>query len=159
MSTSWWCWMAAGARVQVHRDGSEVAVFTRSLDDVTARVPEVVEAALALPVRTIVLDGEAIALRADGPPHPFQATASRFGSAAGRSDVPLSALFFDVLHADGEDVLDTPGAARAEVLAATVPEHLRVPRRIAEDAEAAGAVLREALERGHEGVVVKSLQA
>jgi DNA ligase-1 len=122
-------------------------------------VPEVVEAALALPVATAVLDGEAIALRHDGRPHPFQLTASRLGSAAGRSDVPLSALFFDVLHADGENVLDAGGAARAEVLAAVVPEALRVPRRVVADAEAAGAVLAAALARGHEGVIVKSLDA
>ncbi|MGZ8650055.1 MAG: ATP-dependent DNA ligase, partial [Solirubrobacteraceae bacterium] len=152
-------WKLDGVRIQVHRDGSEVGVFTRTLDDITARVPEVVEAALALPVATAVLDGEAIALRPDGRPHPFQLTASRLGSTSGRSDVPLSALFFDVLHADGEDVLDAGGAARAEVLAAVVPEALRVPRRVAADAEAAGAVLQDALARGHEGVIVKSLEA
>jgi ATP-dependent DNA ligase I len=152
-------WKLDGVRIQVHRDGSEVGVFTRTLDDITARVPEVVEAALALPVGTAVLDGEAIALRPDGRPHPFQLTASRLGSTSGRSDVPLSALFFDVLHADGEDVLDAGGAARAEVLAAVVPEALRVPRRVAADAEAAGAVLQDALARGHEGVIVKSLEA
>jgi ATP-dependent DNA ligase I len=148
-----------GARIQVHRDGGDVAVFTRSLDDITARVPEVVAAALELPVSSVVLDGEAIALRADGRPEPFQVTGSRIGSAPGRSDVPLSSLFFDVLHADGEDLLDAPGAARAEVLAATVPEAARVPRHVVDDAEAAAAVLRDALAHGHEGVVVKSLAA
>jgi len=152
-------WKLDGARVQVHRDGTDVAVFTRTLDEITARVPEVVEAALALPVRTAVLDGEAIALRPDGRPHPFQVTGSRIGSAAGRSDIPLTALFFDVLHADGTDVIDAPGAERAEVLAAAVPEGLRVPRRIATGPEPAREILREALERGHEGVIVKSLEA
>jgi DNA ligase-1 len=148
-----------GARVQVHRDGGDVAVYTRTLDDVTARVPEVVEAALALPARTLILDGEAIALRPDGRPHPFQVTGSRFGSRAGRADVPLTALFFDVLHADGADVLDAPAARRAEVLAAVVPEAGRVPRRVVEDAAGAEAMLADALARGHEGVVVKSLEA
>jgi DNA ligase-1 len=152
-------WKLDGARIQVHRDGGDIAVFTRTLDDVTARVPEVVEAALALPVETLVLDGEAIALRADGRPEPFQVTASRFGSAAGRSDVPLSALFFDVLHADGADVIDAPGAERAAVLEAAVPEALRVPRRVASTAAEAATVLEAALARGHEGVVVKSLDA
>ena len=114
-------------------------------------MPEIVAAALALPVRSAVLDGEAIALRADGRPHPFQDTASR--------ELPLSALFFDVLHADGEDVLDAPGAARAEVLAAIVPDALRVPRRPADDAAGASALLEEALAMGHEGVIVKSLDA
>jgi ATP-dependent DNA ligase I len=144
-------WKLDGMRIQVHRDGGDVAVFTRSLDDITARVPELVQAALALPVRTAVLDGEAIALRPDGRPHPFQVTATR-GSG-------LTSLFFDVLHADGEDVLDAPGAARAEVLAAVVPEALRVPRRVVSDAAGASAVLAEALEMRHEGVIVKSLEA
>jgi ATP-dependent DNA ligase I len=148
-----------GVRIQVHRDGSDVAVFTRTLDDVTARVPEVVEAALALPVGTAVLDGEAIALRPDGRPHPFQVTGSRLGSAARRSDLPLSSLFFDVLHADGADVLDAPGAERAEVLAAAVPGALRVPRRVAATVPEAAEVLAAALAGGHEGVVVKSLEA
>jgi ATP-dependent DNA ligase I len=148
-----------GARLQVHRDGGEVAVFTRTLDDVTSRVPEVVEAALALSARSFILDGEVIALRPDGRPHPFQVTASRFGSKAGREDVPLTALFFDVLHADGEDVLDEPLSRRAEVLAAVVPEPLRIPRRIAEDPAGAAAMLDDALAHGHEGVVVKDLGA
>jgi DNA ligase-1 len=144
-------WKLDGMRVQVHRDRGDVAVFTRSLDDITHRVPELVQAALALPVSEVVLDGEAIALRPDGRPHPFQITATR-GSG-------LTSLFFDVLHADGEDVLDAPGAARAEVLAQIVPESRRVPRRVVADAEAATAVLEEALAMGHEGVIVKSLEA
>jgi DNA ligase-1 len=148
-----------GARIQVHRDGTDVAVFTRTLDDITARVPEVVDAARSLPLETFVLDGEAIALRPDGRPHPFQVTASRIGSAPGRSDLPLSASFFDVLHAGGADVLDLPGAERAAVLADAMPEALRVPRRVASTVEEASAVLEDALARGHEGVVVKSLDA
>ena len=144
-------WKLDGIRVQVHRDGSDVGVFTRTLDDITARVPGIVDAALALPVRSAVLDGEAIALRPDGRPHLFQDTASR--------ELPLSTMFFDVLHADGEDVLDAPGAARAEVLASVVPDALRVPRRLADDAAGASAVLEEALAMGHEGVIVKSLEA
>jgi DNA ligase-1 len=152
-------WKLDGARLQVHRDGDDVAVFTRTLDDITARVPEVVAGALALPARTLVLDGEAIALRPDGSPHPFQVTASRLGTASGRADVPLTALFFDVLHVDGEDVLDRPGAERAAVLTAIVPAAARVPRRVVEDAAGAGAMLDDALAHGHEGVLVKSLSA
>jgi DNA ligase-1 len=131
-----------GARIQVHRDGSDVAIFTRSLDDITARVPELVETALALPLRSVILDGEAIALRDDGTPHPFQVTASRFGSGTG---VPLTGLFFDALHRDGEDLLDRPLRERSEALTG-VP---RVPQGSLEDALAAG----------HEGVIVKSLDA
>lgn len=152
-----------GVRVQVHRDGREVAVFTRSLDDVSARLPEVVEAALALPVRSVVLDGEAIALHPDGRPRPFQQTGSRVGSAvdvrAARRTAPLSTYVFDVLHADGEDVLDRPGADRFEVLAAAVPERLRVPRLVTADVPAAEGFLAATLAQGHEGVVVKSLEA
>jgi DNA ligase-1 len=146
-----------GVRVQVHRLADEVRVFTRTLDDITARVPEVVEAARALPVDRAVLDGEAIAVRADGRPEPFQVTASRMGSRAGTT--PLTALFFDVLHADGEDLIDRPAAERFDALAALIPESGRIPRAIAPNAEAASAVLDDALARGHEGVIVKSLEA
>ncbi len=151
-------WKLDGARIQVHRSGGDVGVFTRSLDDVTARVPELVAAARALPASAVVLDGEAIALRADGRPHPFQVTNSRFGS-RGRGDVPLTGLFFDVLHVDGEDLLDRPGAERAAALEALVPEAARVPRVVATEAEEATIALEAALARGHEGVVVKALDA
>jgi DNA ligase-1 len=148
-----------GARLQVHRDGAEVAVFTRSLDEITARVPEVVAAVRALPARALVLDGEAIALRADGRPEPFQVTASRLGSSVARPAVPLSAAFFDVLHRDGEDLLDAPAAERFAALDAALPDGLRVPRTIAEDVAAAEDFLARALARGHEGVMVKALDA
>ncbi len=147
-----------GARVQVHRDGDDVAVFTRTLDDVTGRVPEVVAAALALPARTLVLDGEAIALRPDGTPHPFQVTASRFGSRE-RREIPLDVFFFDLLHRDGEDLLDAPLADRAAALEALAPPGLRVPRVVTGDAEAAQGAFDAALAAGHEGVVVKALDS
>jgi ATP-dependent DNA ligase I len=156
-------WKVDGARVQVHRDGDEVAVFTRSLDDITARVPEVVEAVLALPVRSIVLDGEVIALRDDGRPHPFQVTASRVGSKLDverlRGTLPLTTFFFDVLHVDGDDVLDQGGAERFEALRAAVPEPLRIPRQVTSDPAEAAALLRDTIAQGHEGVMVKSLTA
>jgi ATP-dependent DNA ligase I len=156
-------WKLDGARIQVHRDRGDVAVFTRTLDDVTARVPEVVEAALALDVSAAVLDGEAIALKPDGRPHPFQVTGSRFGSRRAvdelRKTVPLTPVLFDVLHVDGEDLLDHPGAERIAALDRIAPADLRVPRTVAADADAAGEVLRAALARGHEGVMVKSLEA
>src|SRR5215208_1007588 len=92
-----------GVRLQLHRSGADVALFTRTLDDVTARLPELVEAALALPATELVLDGEAIALRPDGRPHPFQVTASRLGTRTARADIPITPQHFDVLHLDGED--------------------------------------------------------
>ena len=142
-----------GIRVQVHRRGDEVRVFTRSLDDITARVPEVVRAARELRTDAAVLDGEAIALRADGRPEPFQVTASAVGSGG------LTTMFFDVLHAGGQDLIDAPGAERFAALEDLVPEPSRVPRVLAADADSARAVLDEALARGHEGVIVKSLEA
>jgi DNA ligase-1 len=156
-------WKLDGVRVQVHRSGSDVAVWTRSLDDITDRVPEVVEAAMSLPVRDVVLDGEAIALRPDGRPRPFQQTGSRVASRADvpalRASAPLSTYVFDVLHADGEDVLDLPGRDRAAVLERAVPEPLRVPRVVTTDPAVAAGVLADAVARGHEGVLVKSLDA
>jgi ATP-dependent DNA ligase I len=148
-----------GARLQVHRRGEEVRAFTRSLDDITARVPEVVEAVLALPARELVLDGEAIALKPDGRPHPFQITASRFGTRRADATVPLTPLFFDLLHVDGEDLIDRPGAERAAALDALVPAASRVPRALIADAPGAQAFLDAALAAGHEGVLVKSLEA
>jgi DNA ligase-1 len=156
-------WKLDGIRVQIHRQGQEVRVFTRTLDDVTARVPELVEAVRALPVEAIVLDGEAIALSADGRPHPFQVTGSRFGSKLEverlRATTPLTLFLFDVLRLDGDDLIDRSGAERHQALAAVVPQALRVPRTVTEDPAVAEAFLRDALAHGHEGVVVKSLEA
>jgi DNA ligase 1 len=144
-----------GARVQIHRQGDEVTVFTRSLDDVTARLPEVVEATLALPVTSLIADGEAIALRPDGRPHRFQVTASRFGRAL-RTDQPLSVFYFDLLHLDGADLLDAPATDRAAALAGVVPRQFRVDRLTTADPEAAQHFLEAALAAGHEGVMAKS---
>ena len=156
-------WKLDGARIQVHRAGPEVAVFTRTLDDITARVPEVVRAALALPVRAAVLDGEVIALHPDGRPHPFQVTAGRVGSRLEverlAASLPLTAFLFDLLHLDGQDLLDRTGAERHAALAAVVPEPLRTPRRVTADPLEAAAFLDDTLARGHEGVMVKSLAA
>jgi DNA ligase-1 len=156
-------WKLDGVRVQVHRSGGDVSVWTRSLDEITDRVPEVVEAVLTLPVHDVVLDGEAIALRPDGRPRPFQQTGSRVSSrvdvTAARSAAPLSTYLFDVLHLDGQDVLDHPGRDRAEVLEAAVPEPLRVPRVVTADVAVAADVLAGAVARGHEGVVAKALDA
>jgi DNA ligase-1 len=145
-----------GARIQVHRDGDDVTIASRSLDDLTARLPEVVAAARALPADRVVLDGEAIALRPDGRPELFQVTASRIASGA----PGVTPVFFDILHLDGEDLLDAPLAQRAEALARAVPDAaLRVPRIVTGDVEAARAHFDAALAAGHEGVVVKALDA
>jgi DNA ligase-1 len=152
-----------GARVQIQRDGDRVSIFTRTLDDVTARLPEVVEAALALPVTSLVADGEAIALRPNGRPHKFQVTASRFGRSVdidkARESQPLSVFFFDVLHRDGVDLLDAPGAERAAVLDAIVPASQRPDRLVTADLAQAQQFLDATLAAGHEGLMAKSLNA
>ena len=152
-----------GARVQIHRSGDEVTVYTRSLDEVTARLPEVVEATLALPVTDLIADGEAIALRPDLRPHRFQVTASRFGRsvdvAAARAAQPLSVFFFDLLHLDGTDLLDEPAHVRAAALDAVVPARHRVDRLVTADAVAAQEFLDRTLAAGHEGVMAKSLSS
>lgn len=152
-----------GARVQIHRSGNAVSIYTRSLDDVTGRLPEVVEATLALPVSDLIADAEAIALRPDGRPHRFQVTASRFGRsvdiAAARESQPLSVFVFDLLHLDGQDLLDLPTGERLAALDTIVPETQRVDRLITTDADAAQRFLDVTLDAGHEGVMAKSLAA
>lgn len=149
-----------GARVQIHRAGDDVTVYTRSLDDVTARLPEVVEATLALPVHQLVADGEAIALRPDNRPHRFQITASRFGRsvdvAAAFAAQPLSVFFFDILHHDGVDLLDAPTIDRLAALDALVPARHRVDRLATSDNARAAEFLNATLAAGHEGVMAKS---
>ena len=158
-------WKLDGVRVQVHRDGDDVAVYTRTLDDITARVPEVVAAVRGLDVRTAILDGEVIASTAAGRPAPFQVTSARVARRdveAARAAVPLGLTFFDALHLDGDDLIDVPGAGRREQLepaagALVVPRHAIDDPDDPEQVTAAGQFAADALARGHEGVVVKSL--
>ncbi|MEU6520363.1 ATP-dependent DNA ligase [Streptomyces sp. NPDC046978] len=155
-----------GIRVQVHRDGDTVRVHTRTLDDITDRLPEVTAAALELAVERFVLDGEVIALDEKGRPRSFQQTAGRVGSrvdvATAAAAVPVSPVFFDVLSVDDRDLLDLPFTRRHAELARLVPEPMRVRRTLVEgpeDVPAAEDFLAETLARGHEGVVVKALDA
>ena len=148
-----------GIRVQIHRDGNDVAVFSRSLDDITARVPDIVAATLALPVRSVVLDGEAIALRPDGRPLPFQATAARSARQDGAEAVPLTAVLFDCLHLDGADLLTAPAEQRRAALERVVPPALLAPRAPVTSVEEGEEFLAAALAAGHEGIVLKSLEA
>jgi DNA ligase-1 len=153
-----------GARIQVHKAGDEVRVFTRQLQDATGRVPEVVEWARALPVREIVLEGEAIALRPDGRPHPFQVTMRRFGRSkdveGARRELPLSSFFFDCLFVEDEGPLVAlPYAQRAERLGRMLPQESLLPRLMTGRAEEAQAFLSQSLAAGHEGLMAKSLVA
>jgi ATP-dependent DNA ligase I len=158
-------WKLDGIRIQAHLSGGSVRLFTRTLDDITGRLPEVVTALAALPLRTAVFDGELIALRPDGRPYAFQDTAARAasqteggdGSAGGDPTVPLSAFLFDALHLDGADLIDLPDAERRAALAGVVPAEMLMPRLVTADAQEADAFFRDAVARGHEGVVVKSL--
>ncbi|MCM3535101.1 ATP-dependent DNA ligase [Cellulosimicrobium funkei] len=164
-----------GIRIQVHRDGDDVRVFTRSLDDITERVPEIVAAVRALPGRALVLDGEALVVGPDGVPRPFQETAARSATQGERSaaeeaelaaSLELSPFFFDVLHADGRDLLDEPLRDRLAVLddlladlLADAAGPLAVRRLVTDDAAAATAFFDAAVAEGQEGVVLKSLDA
>ncbi|MGB5467561.1 MAG: ATP-dependent DNA ligase [Sedimenticolaceae bacterium] len=152
-----------GARVQVHKRDEEVRVFTRQLHDVTASVPELVEQVSSLPVVSLVLDGEAIALDPAGRPLPFQVTMQRFGRrrnvAEMRDRIPLSAVYFDCLYRDGDVFIDRPDPARSAALQDIVPATARVPRLITRRQDAAEAFLQQALAAGHEGIMAKSLSA
>jgi DNA ligase-1 len=152
-----------GARVQVHREGNDVRVFSRLLNDVTGAVPELVAAARSLPAHELVLDGEAIALRPDGTPQPFVVTMRRFGrkrdDARLRAELPLSTFFFDCLHVDGVDLLDLPAEERMAHLDALAPAALRVARRIVSTKEEAESFFADALRHGQEGLVAKALAA
>jgi DNA ligase-1 len=156
-------WKIDGIRIQVHRQGPEVRVFTRTLDDITARLPEITRAVLASPAQDLVLDGEAIALGPGGRARPFQVTASRAGTQAAPGqegpDVPLTPFFFDLLHLDGRDLIDEPATVRHALMSEVLPADLRVPRLVTGDVAEAEAFFADAVGRGHEGVVMKSLDA
>jgi DNA ligase-1 len=156
-------WKLDGARIQAHKSGTEVRVFSRNLRDVTSAVPEVVEAMRALDdVHDLIVDGEVIALRPDSSPHPFQVTMQRFGRKLDidrlRAEIPLTPFLFDVLYADGESLLDVAQEARVARLE-TMARSLVVPRLVRPTPESAARFLDETLRRGHEGLMVKSLAA
>jgi len=152
-----------GARIQVHKGAEEVRVYSRRLNEVTAAVPEVVEAVRALPARELILDGEVIALRRDGSPHAFQTTMSRFGRRLEvdrlRSEVPLTPFFFDLLYLEGKSLLELTQEQRHEFLRRSLPPQLLVPRTVTADPGEAQAFLDRALAQGHEGVMAKALDA
>jgi DNA ligase-1 len=151
-----------GARIQVHKSGDQVRVFSRALRDVTAAVPEVVEAVGSLAARELILDGEVLALQPDGTPLPFQETMRRFGRRLDvdrlRSDMPLTPYFFDCLYADGRALTAEPQRERFAALGSIVGT-LAVPHRIISDGSAAAEFFERAIAAGHEGVMAKSLEA
>ena len=156
-------WKLDGARVQVHKSGDDVRVFTRSRNDVTASAPEIVDALRAVPANELILDGEAIALGENGAPQPFQDTMRRFGRTLGvdamQESLPLSVFFFDCLRLEHEALLTAPARERFDALARTLPETMQMPRIVTDDAVTATAFYDDALARGHEGVMAKALDA
>ncbi|EGV20587.1 DNA ligase [Thiocapsa marina 5811] len=152
-----------GARVQVHKRGEEVRVYSRQGHEVTAAVPEIPELIAPLPVADLVLDGEVLALRADGRPHPFQTSMRRFGRrldiARLRAELPLSAFFFDCIQCDGTLLIDAPARERFGALAEVLPERALIPRLRPSDAAEARVFLERALAAGHEGIMAKDPDA
>jgi DNA ligase-1 len=155
-------WKLDGARIQAHKAGDEVRVFSRTLREVTPAVPEVVEAVRALPARDLIVDGEVLALKPDGTPHPFQVSMSRFGRRLDvdrlRAELPLTPFFFDCLYLDGAPLIDHDQRGRFAALAGVAP-HLVVPNLVGATRDQAETFAEAALARGHEGVMAKALDA
>lgn len=156
-------WKMDGARIQVHKAGDSIHIYTRSLNDVTAAVPEIVETVQSLPARELILDGEAIAFTSTGRPHPFQITMRRFGRkldvAKLREELPIRAYFFDCLRSGDESLADLPTRDRCDALARAVPESLLIPRLVTSSVEEANEFYDAAIAAGHEGIMAKSLSA
>ena len=156
-------WKLDGARVQVHKSGEDIVVFSRRLNDVTAAVPEIVEAVRALPAKDLILDGEVISLQPDGRPQPFQVTMRRFGRKLDvqrmRGELPLTPFWFDLLYLNGGHLLDEAQARRFGALLGLAPPDSVVPSTVVSDAAQAGDFLRAALDLGHEGVMAKATGA
>jgi len=152
-----------GARIQAHKVGDEVRVFSRNLRDVTVAVPEVVDIVRTMPARELVLDGEAIVLRPDGTPQPFQITMRRFGRKLDvdrlKETLPITPFFFDALYVDGEPLVDEPLTRRIATLTQLVVPSNLVPRIVTSNAGEAAEFAAGSRATGHEGVMAKSLDA
>jgi DNA ligase 1 len=153
-------WKLDGARVQVHKSGNEVRVYTRTLNEVSDAVPEIMDAARKASADSLVLDGEAITLRSDGRPHPFQVTMRRFGRKADdegmRRELPLSVFFFDCMFADGVEMVDRPLRERRAALERVMPAKYVTPCIRTSDAGEAAEFYAAALRAGHEGIMAKA---
>jgi DNA ligase 1 len=156
-------WKLDGARVQVHKAGDLVRVFSRTGNDLTTAAIEIVNAVRAMDAETLILDGEAIALRSNGTPYPFQDTMRRFGRVLDidrmRETMPLSVFFFDCLRVNGDDLIGRPGSERLAAMAAIVPASMITPRIVTSDLGTAQSFYDDAVQRQHEGVMVKAIDA
>ena len=152
-----------GQRVQVHRSGDEVRIYSRALNHVTAAVPEIVEAVRALPGDSLILDGEVLCLTPNGRPQPFQVTARRFGRKLDldrmRTELPLTPFWFDLLYLDGQSLLDEPQSRRFSALAGLAPPNAVVPHTLTGDPDRGAEFLCQALDQGHEGIMAKAVDA
>lgn len=158
-----WEWKVDGARIQVHKHNEDIRVYTRNLNDVAASVPEVVEAVKAMHVSDLVLDGEVVALGKSGQPLPFQITMRRFGRKLNvetlRTELPLYPFFFDCLKLNGVSLAERPMHERIDALTSAVPKSMLMPRLLSDQLDEAQAFYAEALSKGHEGIMAKSLDA
>ena len=156
-------WKMDGARIQVHKQGSEVRIFTRNLNEVTAAIPEIADAARALPAEQLVLDGETIAFTPEGRPRAFQTTMRRFGRkldvARLQQELPMRAYYFDCLFRDGTSLAELAARERFAALATLVPESQWIPRLVTSSTDAAAAFYDAALAAGHEGLMAKALDS
>jgi DNA ligase-1 len=152
-----------GARIQVHKSGADVVVYSRGQNNVTAAVPEVVTLVRALPARELIIDGEVLCMTGEGRPEPFQVTMRRFGRKLDvervRAELPLTPFWFDLLFADGGPLLDEPQSRRFAELGRIVPPEQSVPHLATADALRAQEFFERALELGHEGIMAKSTVA
>jgi DNA ligase-1 len=152
-----------GARIQVHRNGEEVRVFTRHLKEVTERVPEIVAAARGFRLDKAIFEGEAFAIRQDGRPLPFQTTMRRFGRVQDiesiKKETPLSSYFFDLLYLDGEPLLDEPYRRRFELLSESLPSEYRIPQIVTTDEKGVEQFLEKSMAAGHEGIMAKGVDS
>jgi DNA ligase-1 len=153
-------WKLDGARIQAHKASDEVRIYTRGLNEVTDAVPEIAEALRELSMRSVILDGEAIAFDANGRPHPFQTTMRRFGRKlnveTSRVELPIRAFYFDCLYVDGQSIADRPARERIRTMEKIVPATMRVPRLVTSDESEAQAFYDAAIRAGHEGLMAKS---
>lgn len=152
-----------GARIQIHKAGEKIKIFTRHLKDVTARLPEIVSLARDLPMREAIFEGEAIALRKTGKPYPFQVTMRRFGRILEvermQKELPLSAYFFDLLYLDGQALFNTAYRDRIALLTAKIPPDYLIPSMVTADETRAGEFFQKSLQAGHEGLMAKGLES
>ncbi|UFS72124.1 ATP-dependent DNA ligase [Geomonas sp. RF6] len=156
-------WKLDGARIQLHKEGEEIRIYSRNLNEVTAAVPELVESARRFPPRSLILDGEVLVLHRDGSPYPFQTTMRRFGrkleTEGAQKLHPLSPFFFDCLYLDGESLIDRPEEERFSLLREALPGEVVIPRLVTGELGEAERFLSDLLERGHEGVMAKALDS